>query len=773
MTSTAIPEGLTAEVLATLSTPEERVEARLKVRGVARYAADAARPGMLWSAILYSPLPHALITHLDAQAARGMPGVHAVLTGHELGDVLWGRRIRDWPLLARDRVRFIGDRVAVVAADSPEIAQRAVQAIEVEYAELPAVFDPLEALAPDAPVLHEHGDDYALFGPGQRAPRVHPNVQGTQAVHKDDADIDAIFASAANVFEHTLTTPREHQGFIEPPGSLLWIDADDVVHVVCTNKMPFGMRDQLMTVAGLDEQRVDVDANFVGGDFGGKGQVYNELLSYFLARQTGRPIKSVMSYAESLTTHNSRHWSHMTLRSAVDGDGRFLAHSMDVVFDGGAYAATKIGPGVLPGGVFQGMAPYRIPHVRMEARAVYTNSVPGGIMRSPGELQGVWAAESHVDMIARELRMDPVEFRLRNVTHDGDTDVTGAKTHVPQGAAVLARLRDELSRVEASPGQAGSARAADGTTLRFGRGVGLGTRHVGDGRSQMRVTLLPDARVQVEVGLPDQGSGSHTVAQRVVAASLGVSPNRVSVKYATTLDGVYDSGAGGSKSTHAIGAVAMQTGAELKDRLQELAAEVMGWPTESIQLSGDRFVAGAESASFDEVANRISRGARVQVEGTHTPEPTHAEGVGDANFTAFAIEVAVDSETGQVSIVDVLQVADVGTIINPVAHEGQLRGGFGFGLGAAMMEDLATQDGRVLTPSLGEYKLPTQMDMPPYRLAYVESVGPGPFGAKMAGELSNCAVAPAVANAVFDAVGVRLTDLPVTAEAVLRALRKL
>jgi CO/xanthine dehydrogenase Mo-binding subunit len=758
MTSTAIPEGLTAEVLAALSTREERIEARLKVRGVARYAADASRPGMLWSAILYSPLPHARITRVDAAAARSLPGVHAVLTGADLGDVLWGRRIRDWPLLARDRVRFIGDRVAAVAADSPELAQRAIQAIEVDYDELPAVFDPLEALDPDAPILHEHGDAYALFGPGQRAPRTHPNVQGTQAVHKDDADIDAIFASAAHVFEHTLTTPREHQGFIEPPGSLLWIDEDDVVHVVCTNKMPFGLRDQLVAVAGVDEQRIDVDANFIGGDFGGKGQVYSELLSYFLARQTGRPIKSVMSYTESLTTHNSRHWSHMTLRSALDSDGRFLAHTMDVVFDGGAYAATKIGPGVLPGGVFQGMAPYRIPHVRMEARAVYTNSMPGGIMRSPGELQGVWAAESHVDMIARELGIDPVELRLRNVTHDGDTDVTGSKTHVPQGAAVLSRMREELAHRPLPAGH--------------GRGIGLGTRHVGDGRSQMRLTLLPDARVQVEVGLPDQGAGSHTVAQRVVAASLGISPGRVDVRYASTLDGVFDSGAGGSKSTHAIGAVAMETGTRLKERLHELAAEVMGWPADAIQLSGDRFVAGAESAAFEEVATRIARGGQVQVEGTHNPEPGHAEGIGNANFTAFAIEVGVDVETGQVEIVDVLQVADVGTVINPVAHEGQLRGGFGFGLGAAIMEDLATQEGRVLTPSLGEYKLPTQMDMPPYRLALVESVGPGPFGAKMAGELSNCAVAPAVANAVFDAVGVRLTALPISAEAVLRALGK-
>jgi CO/xanthine dehydrogenase Mo-binding subunit len=289
----------------------------------------------------------------------------------------------------------------------------------------------------------------------------------------------------------------------------------------------------------------------------------------------------------------------------------------------------------------------------------------------------------------------------------------------------------------------------------------------------MRLRLLADGRVEAQLGLPDQGSGSHTVAQRVVAASLGVSPRRVQVTYSSTLGGVFDAGAGGSKSTHSIGAVAMQTGAELKERLRELAAEVMGWPATSIELVGDRFVAGNESASFDEVATRIARGEPVLVEGTHVPEPAHADDVGDANFTAFCIDVQVDPDTGQITLMDVVQVADVGTVINPVAHEGQLKGGFGFGLGAALMEQLAVEDGRVLTPSLGEYKLPTQMDMPPYRLVHVQSVGPGPFGAKMAGELSNCAVAPAIANAIADAVGVRITDLPISAEAVLRGLGRI
>jgi CO/xanthine dehydrogenase Mo-binding subunit len=303
-----------------------------------------------------------------------------------------------------------------------------------------------------------------------------------------------------------------------------------------------------------------------------------------------------------------------------------------------------------------------------------------------------------------------------------------------------------------------------------GRGVAIGVRHVGDGRSQMRLRLLADGQVEVETGLPDQGAGAHNVARRVVAAALSVSLERVVVKYASTAAGVFDAGAGGSKSTHSIGAVAVDTATTLKQRLEELAAEVMGWPAGQVRLAQDTFSAGDLRAGFTEVAGRIARGQPVEVEGTHDRDPHHAEGIGDANFTAFSVEVEVDPATGHVQLLDVVQVVDVGTIINPIAHDGQLKGGFGFGLGAALMEEIAIQDGRVLTPSLGEYKLPTQMDMPPYRAVHVPSVGPGPFGAKMAGELSNCAVAPAVANAVADAVGVRVSELPITAEAIWRAL---
>ena len=327
----------------------------------------------------------------------------------------------------------------------------------------------------------------------------------------------------------------------------------------------------------------------------------------------------------------------MTLRSAVDADGRFLAHTMDVVFDGGAYAATKIGPACCPAACFRAWRPYRVPHVRMEARAVYTNNMPGGIMRSPGELQGVWAAESHVDMIARELGLDPIEFRLRNITRDGDTDVTGATVHVPQGAAVLRAL-------------ASGARRDDRTAPGHGRGIGLGTRHVGDGRSQMRVHAAARCAHQVETGLPDQGAGSHTVAQRVVAAALGVDAARVSVKYASTLGRRVRLGRR-RQQEHPRHRRGRQCRPAPSSR-----SVCRSWPPKSwagrrtkSSSAGDRFVVGSESASL-RGGRRAHRARRAGGGRGHAYVPSRRTPRASATPTSPRLpsKSTVDPDTGQV-----------------------------------------------------------------------------------------------------------------------------
>jgi CO/xanthine dehydrogenase Mo-binding subunit len=754
-------EGTSVEsARAALAEPEYRVEGHLKVTGRARYAADVRQPdGMLHLVYVRSPYPHALIRSVDLSRARDVPGVHAILIGADLPSFArFGRRLQDWPVLARDRVRFIGDRVAAIAAETRQAAERATELVEVDYDELPPILNPEDALANGAPVLHPHADEYSYLG-GKRPPVPHPNVQGqvivTVATEAERADA---FARAHRVFEHTFRTPRQHQGHIEPHACAAWIEPDGSVRVVSTNKTPFTLRAQMARSIGVPEERIVVDSAFIGGDFGGKGTSFDEYTCYFLARATGRAVRAEMRYADELGAGNPRHASVAHLRTAVDAEGHFLAHESRLVFDGGAYAGGKPLDGLVVRGGLATLSPYHVPRVRLELLSVYTNSVPGGHMRAPGEVQALFAGESHVDLIAHELGMDPIELRLRNAVRSGGHTAPGERVRESRVAEVLEVAQREIGwDSPRAPGH--------------GRGVAVDIRHVGGGNTTVRFRLMPETgQVEVLTGMVDQGAGAHTLIRRVAAAALSVAPTRIVVRYGDTSEALPDPGAGGSRVTHVIGQAALDGGQRLRSVLEELAAEAYGWPAGQVRLDGDRFVADGESAGFDEVAALLGRGAPVEVRGTYA-EAAHADGGGDFNASVYAIEVVVDAETGEVRVCDAVQVVDVGTVINPLAHQGQLNGGFAFGVGAALMEDLAVDDGKVATPSLGEYKLPTVADMPPLRTVLLRTdIGPGPFGAKAVGEVTNSGVAPAIANAIQNAIGARVSELPITAERVLAAL---
>jgi len=739
-----------------LDEPEYRIEGRLKVTGTARYAADVRMPGMLWLAYTRSPHAHALVKAVDTRAALAVPGVHAVLTGADLPEhARFGRRLQDWPVLVRERVRFIGDRVAAVAAESRQAAEDAARLVEVEYEEVPALLSPEAALADDAAVLHPESDDYAYFGKRPGVP--HPNMQGRLVSGVGtDAGRAAAFASAYRVFEHTFRTPRQHQGHIEQHACVVWIDPDGLVHVVSTNKTPFTLRQQIARTVGLPEEQIAVDSQYIGGDFGGKGTSLDEYTCYFLARATGRPVKAEMTYTDELGAANPRHAAVIRVRTAVDAEGHFLAHESRVVFDGGAYAAGKPMPALVLGGGQATLGAYRVPETRLELITAYTNNLPGGHMRAPGEVQGLFAGESHVDMIAAALGIDPVELRLRNALRDGDQNSAGERVRESHVVDLLEAARRELRWDRPLP---------DG----HGLGVATEIRHIGGGTTSLHLRLLPEqGRIEVLTGMVEQGGGAHTVIRRVAAAALSVAPERIAVRYADTASAPIDPGAGGSRVTHVIGQAALDGGRRMKRTLEELAAETFGWPLESVRLEDDRFVAGEESASFEDAARRIGE---VEAAGSYGDAPHGHDEPGDFNASVYAVEVEVDRATGAVRIVDAVQAVDVGAIINPLGHQGQLNGGFAFGLGAALMEDLPVEDGKVSALSLGEYKLPTSMDMPPMRTVLVRSdTGPGPFGAKAAGEVTNSGVAPAVANAVAAAVGARVLELPITAERVLAAL---
>src|SRR5215216_1263353 len=570
-----------------LDQPEYRVEGPLKVTGAARYTADVRLPGMLHLAYTRSPLPHARIVSIDTRAARAVPGVHAVLTGADIGFVGLGRQLQDWPALAVDRVRMIGDRVAAVAAESKAAADEAARLVEVEYEELPLVT--LEnALDPDAPILHPDPESYNFLGP-KRPQTPHPNVHGHSVVQKSETGeaIDDVFARADHVFEHTFTVAREFQGFLEPRGCVVWIDEEDRVHVTNTNKAPAQFRRQLASGLGIPADRIVVDTTFIGGDFGGKGLSIDEYACYHLARATGGPIKASMSYLDEMQASNSRHPAILKLRTAVDRDGRFLAHQSDVVIDGGAYAGGKASPGLLVP-AHQTLVAYRIPVTRLEIRAVYTNSIPGGSMRSPGDPQSMFAGECHVDMIADALGIDPIELRRRNAVRDGDRSVTGEIIHRARTIEVLDALEQESDWHGARP--AGR-----------GRGVALGVRHIGAGATSVQVRLGEDGMVEVTTGVVDQGVGTYTVLHRVTAAVLSVNPRRIVVRHCDTDGPAPDPGVGGQRVTHVLGRAAQAGAAEMKARLEDLAAEAMGWPAGDVRLEHDRFVTGDESVSFEDV----------------------------------------------------------------------------------------------------------------------------------------------------------------------------
>ncbi len=769
----------------TFRAPEYRVEGAFKVTGRARYAADYQPPGTLIARYLKSPVPHARIVSIDASAARAVPGVHAVLTGLDLGPRRYGKVLYDCPVLAYDRVRYVGERVAAVAAETAEAADEALDLIVVTYEELPVVLDPRAALSSDAPVLHPDAADYH-YDLGERPAVPHPNLQGHRVVEKgDSAARERAFAEAFRVVESVYTTARQHQGYIEPHACLVWIEPN-TVHIISTNKSAFSLQHQLSVVTGVSEEQVVVEGAFIGGDFGGKGHSIDEYVCYFLAKATGRPIKSVMSYADELGACNPRNSSRFELRTAVDAEGHILAHESRVYYDDGAYAAAR----PLPGPILEGWStldPYNVPLARMETLLVYTNTVPGGQMRAPGAMHTSFAGECHIDDVARALKMDPLEFRLRNALGVGDTIPSGVKVRDPRGAALLETLQRETTW---------------GQPLlpNRGRGLSLRSRHVGQGKNGVLVRLLPDSRIEIVHGSPDQGGGAATMIQRVAAATLEIDPDRIVVRYGSTAEAPYSPGAGASRTTHTLGQATIQGVLAFKEALEDAAAQSLG--ARSVQWQGDQFIvtaggvkgegespttvplpsqwemlgegapASARSLPFTEVAARLASSSPVEAWGAYDSAEHHSHDGEDMNYCAYMIEVEVDPETGQVTPIEAVLAVDVGTIINPLAFQGQLEGGFIFGLGNALMEELILgEDGRVTNLNLGEYKLPTQKDVPKLRVIHVPTkIGPGPFGAKSVGETANNAVAAAINNAVTDATGVRLTHMPLTAEAVLDAL---
>jgi CO/xanthine dehydrogenase Mo-binding subunit len=667
------------------------------------------------------------------------------------------------PPLARDKVRYIGERVAAVAAVDEDTAQQAIDLIEVEYEELPAVFDLLEAMEPGAPVLHEQFNTYSGVtetpGPGPFGGLLPLKQPGNRYQYKceDRGDIEKGFVEADVIIENAYTTQRQHQGYLEPQTVMVDIDPTGRVNVWASSKMPHAAKSGLAHVAEVDPEDIVVHHTDIGGDFGGKGSSILNPIAYFLAKATGRPVRVVNEYLEELMSGNPRHSTLVRLKTGVKRDGTITAHHIQFLVNCGAYAAFK--PGGIIFGPEQTAGPYNVPNSRIEGAHVYTNTVPGGYMRGPGEAQAVFALESHVDEVAHALGMDPVEFRLKNLAGEGEETAFGVVFDNPMGKQTLQAAADAAGW--------GKPKGKN-----VGRGVAVGERPPGGGIGNASVAFQPDGTVVVGTPIFDQGSGTYTIIQQVVAEELDLALDRIRLEVWNTDAVRFDSGVAGSWAAR-VNTGAMHDAVDAARReLLEFVASHLEWPLDSLVLQGDevRSVLG-ESIRWPELLQEYGEPIEGRV--------THMAGMGAlshvTSFCAQVAEVEVDPETGEVTLLNLITAHDVGRVLNPLGHQGQINGGIVTGLGYALMEELQVEDGRVTNLTLGDYKLPSIADLPPLRTVLVQATGEhtgvGPYDIKAIGEVPTTPVAPAIANAVFDAVGVRIRELPITAEKVYAGLK--
>jgi len=736
-----------------IGAPVWRVEGAEKVSGQAIYGADVHFPNTLWGKILRSPYPHARIKNIDTSNAWKVDGVKAIVTGKDEPKHYQGKSIRDIPVLCWDKVRYVGDKVAAVAAETREAAEEALHLIEVEYEELPAVFDVLDAMKAGAPILHDNPSSYD-GAPQDILVKDVPNVLNKLSWGK--GDIEQGFRDADLVLEHTFRIPIHHQGYLEPQSFLVNIEADGQINAWASTKSPFGTRAQFAKAAGISANQIRVHAVHVGADFGGKSGAGELPICYFLAKQAGRPVKILLTHSEELTAMNPDHDTVVRIKTGVKRDGRMTARYLQAIHGTGAYAGMKPGRASIGGAGSAG--PYKIDNSYMEALQVYTNTVPCGFWRAPGAIQAVFASESHMDLIARALKMDRAKFRLINLVGENEENALGKSW---KGVKAKETLEAALS--------AGGWNNPKRPNI--GRGVAMYERGTGAGKVWVNLTAELDGSLTVFTVAGDQGTGLQTVLCQTVAAEMGVPYEQVRCRIGNTSDVSYsvDVGFGGSRSTNINSVAAHQASGELRSKLIEQAAKMFGCGADQVTYKNGKFsIASGKNKplSLSDVVKAHGAPVTVSLE-TEVPRKGSS-----TSFVAQVAEVEVDPETGRVKLNKFVTAHDVGTIINPLGHQGQIDGEAVMAIGSSLMEELIHDQGKVTTTNLGEYKIPNIADVPQFKTVLVKgNNGPGPYEAKGIGEHANVSPPAAIANAVQDACGVRLFEIPVSAERLYQALK--
>ena len=753
---------MNAEEHSMIGKPERRVDAWGKVTGTAKFADDYALPHQLYGKVLRSRYPHARILSIDCAKALKLRGVEAVLTAKDIpGSRAFGIVVKNQEILAGEKVRYLGDGIALVAARTGEIAGEALRLIDVVYEPLPVVSDPEAAMKDDAPKIHPEGNVF-----------VHHKVR--------KGNIEKGFASADFVIERTFRTQFIEHSAIEPEAVIAEPAEHGGVRITGSIQNLFSSRRSVAAALNLDLNMVQLVQATLGGSFGGKDEVMTSMCcrAALLARATGRPVKMVNSREESMLESYKRHPYVMNYRWGAKKNGTITAMEIRCVADGGAYASMS--PFVTWRSVVQATGPYACENVKTDLYAAYTNNIYTGAMRGFGSPQVNFAIESMMDELADRTEMSPLEIRLKNCFRRGSVTATGQKLdHVVSLQEVLQKAADGIGFSEKwkkyRSALEGTHRRGVGLACSY-RGVSLGAE--GADAAEAVVSVQTDGSVIVSSGVTDMGQGAATQMSQIVAGVLGIPIGKIQFLNTDT-SRVADSGPTVASRGTIMGGAAAKNAAEIvRATLLDVAAEMSGASPRDLSMDGGYVVRTADGnrlASFAEVAAEcFLKGRPMHGIGWHrSPKTTwdEATGQGDAYFTyvygANAAEVIVDTETGKVDVADFVSVHDVGKAINRDAVRGQMIGGVAMGLGYGLLEEFVIEEGVPAQLNFDEYLIPTSMDVPPVKTIIVENEDPaGPFGAKSVGEPANEIAAPAIVNAIFNATGDRITELPASLERV-------
>jgi CO/xanthine dehydrogenase Mo-binding subunit/aerobic-type carbon monoxide dehydrogenase small subunit (CoxS/CutS family) len=747
--------------------PATRIDAFEKVTGKAPYAYDMALPGMLHGEILRSPHAHARITRIDTGAARKLPGVVAVLTQEDMPQTKFGAFVQDETTLADRVVRFVGEGIAAVIAVDEPTALEALRLIEVDYEPLPAITDPEEAMREGAIQIHEGVERNIV---------AHNRVTG--------GDIENGFTEADLVFEDRFETSRQCHVCMEPHAAIANWDASGRLTMWISSQSTFFDRFGLMTVFGLPANKVRIICPYLGGGFGSKSEPHAiYLVAAQASRLTGRPVKMFHSRDEEFTSSRTRHPEIIYLKTGVKRDGTITARQARVILDNGAY--TSYGPGVSLTQSMLGGAVYRIPNYRYDGYTVYTNTPFGGAFRGFGSPQFTFAAEVHTDQIAERLGMDPVEFRMKNLSHPGDVAISGPKLTTCGIRECVQQAADAISWRE----HRANPRPNRGVGLACGTHFTSGKFHPGLNADFCAAMLKinPDGSVSLGVGAVEMGTGAATTAMaQICAEELGVRVEDVDLVNSDSETLPADFGTYGSRVTTLAGNAVRLACGRIKEELLRYAAETLGVAQSALAIGEGRVYVAADrerSMTLGEIAQsamfRDRDGRQLLAYGHYDAPcdlPDPETGVGDFaqsySFGVHAVDLEVDPETGQVKIHKFVAATDCGNLINPPLAESQVEGGVAQGIGYALLEDLVCdKNGQVLNPHLSSYRIPTATEMPPVTALWVETDDPrGPYGAKGLGEMGLVPTAPAVASAIRHATGAWVTKIPMTPERVLAAI---